>query len=73
MWSIPHSSQCNVAVEKKTTDHLAVYLVELMGILLALQWVGDNNQHNAVITPSSISAHADSVCCEKYLINCNIC
>jgi ribonuclease HI len=31
--------ESGVAVRKPITDHLAVYMMELMGVLLALQWL----------------------------------
>ncbi len=34
------------ASRKRTLDHLSVYAVELLAILIALQWVEENNKYN---------------------------
>ncbi|KAJ8333541.1 hypothetical protein SKAU_G00415490 [Synaphobranchus kaupii] len=53
---IPH---CEVAVKKRAvkkraSDHLSVYTVELLRILLAIQWVEENSQPRVIIVSSVV-------------------
>lgn len=45
----------NVCVNKRTTDCLGVYTVELVAVLLALQWIDDNKPGNILICSDSVS------------------
>ncbi len=49
---IPH---CEVAVKKRASDHLSAYTAELLGILLALKWVGENDQSNVIMASDRLS------------------
>ncbi len=50
-------SHYEMAVKKGAADHLSVYTVELLAILLALQWLEGNKQNkNVIIASDSLSA-----------------
>ncbi len=40
---------------KLTSNHLAVYTVEMIGILLALQWVEEHKYENVLICSDSVA------------------
>lgn len=42
-----------IGIKKRTPDHLSVYTVELIAILIALQWVEENNEGKVVIASDS--------------------
>ena len=45
----------NIGIKNRTSNHLSVYAVEMMGIILALQWVEDSSQYKVTIATDSIS------------------
>ncbi len=48
--------QCEENIEKRTTDFLSVYTVELVAIILGLQWIERRNKNNVVVASDSLSA-----------------
>jgi hypothetical protein len=52
--------ECGVEVRKCITDHLAVYMAELMTILLALQWVEEVKPDRVVICSDSCAVLVSS-------------
>lgn len=48
--------QYEVAIKKRTTDHLSVYTVELLAILTALEWLEKHTKNNAIIASDSWAA-----------------
>lgn len=49
---IPHFKY---SIEKRITDHVSVYTAEMIGILMALQWVEDGHPMDVVICSDSYS------------------
>ncbi len=48
--------QCEENIKKRTTDYLSVYTVELVAIILGLQWIERRNKNNVVVASDSSSA-----------------
>lgn len=55
-WTAVYIPQYEIAIIKRTTNNLSVYTVELMGVLIALNWIQENNVNNATIATDSWSA-----------------
>ncbi len=46
-----HNARENI--KKRTTDYLSVYTVELVAIILGLQWIKRRNKNNVVVASDS--------------------
>ena len=51
-----HIPQFNVSIIKRTSDHLAVFTVELLAILLALWWIEEGRSSRCIICSDSMAA-----------------
>ncbi len=51
---ISHNARTNI--KKRTTDYLSVYTVELVAMILGLQWIEQRNKNNVVVASDSLSA-----------------
>ncbi|XP_013870655.1 uncharacterized protein LOC106522257 [Austrofundulus limnaeus] len=48
--------ELNIHMKQRTSDHLAVYTVEMLAILMALQWVEQNKIRRVLICSDSLSS-----------------